>query len=144
MTACSSTGPVVSARKLNAETTMTPDHNKFLSNPGRVKHDWDLALKQIERKFERGDANPLPESMYSMLLEQIEFERLAYRDEIFHAYGSRHRRLHEQHSTEPEWPRLRAEHWNAFRAEVRARRRWLDTIEERLDEAFLKSVPSNA
>ena len=135
---------MVSARKLNAETIMTPDDNKFLSNPGRVRHDWELILKQIDRKFETGDASPLPESMFNMLLEQIEFERLAYRDEILSTYGSQHRRLHEQHSTEPEWPRLRAEHWNAFRAEVRARRRWLDTIEQRLDEAFLKSVGSNA
>ena len=117
---------------------MTPCHNKFLSNPGRVKHDWELVLKQIDRKLERRDANALPESMFNMLLEQIEFERLACRDEILYSYGSQHRRLHEQHSTEPEWPRLRAEHWTGGQGE--GGRRWLDGIEEQLELALLGTL----
>jgi hypothetical protein len=116
------------------------DHGKFLSHPGRLKHDWDLILKQIDDSFGRKHDNQLAESMYNMLLEQIEFERGAYQADLLHTFGGLHRKLHELHSEQADWELIRANHWNAYRAEVRSRMRWLDGAEERLDEAFVRAI----
>lgn len=128
------------ARKSNAEIIVDYKNNKFLLHPGRLRYDWDLILKQVEGAFERGKAVPLPESQFYVLLNQLEFEREAYRADIEHAYGTQHRQLHEQHSDEPDWELRRAEHWDAYRAEVRRRRRWLDDIEVRLEEAHMRTL----
>jgi hypothetical protein len=119
---------------------MHPDDGKFLSHPGRLKYDWDGVLKQIDESFRRKHDNTLAESMYNMLLEQIGFERGAYKADLLSIYGSKHRELHELHSKQPEWEVIRAKHWNAFRAEVRCRMRRLDDAEERLGDAFLRAI----
>jgi len=131
---------VVSARKLNAETMMRTGRQKFLTHPGRLKYDWDLVLRQVEHPPGEEHAHPLNEGMYNMLLAQIEFEREAYRTDLEYMYGQMHRDMHRKHSEQADWVFIRAEHWNQYRATVRERRRWLDEVEERLDETFVRSV----
>ena len=112
----------------------------FITRPGKPKFDWELVLKGIERQYRKPTNNKRRLSLHTSMLDQIAFERDAYRDDIRAIARDVHKEMAVIWSDDPERDLIIAKNAASWRAACRSRVAYLDAVEEKLDAALIMAL----
>jgi hypothetical protein len=128
-------------RASQSETTMTDlSDRSFITRTGKPKFDWDLVLKGIDRHYRKVTTNKRRLALHRSMLEQVDFERDAYRDDIREIARTAHIEMEVIWADDPERDLIIAKNAASWRAECRSRMAWLGDVEEKLDAALVAAI----
>jgi hypothetical protein len=112
----------------------------FITRPGKPKFDWELVLKGIDRHYRKATNNKRRLALHTSMLEQIAFERDAYRDDIREIARIAHIEMEVIWADDPERDLIIAKNAASWRAACRSRVAWLGVVEERLDASVVAAI----
>jgi hypothetical protein len=112
----------------------------FITRTGKPKFDWDLVLKGIDRHYRKATNNTRRLALHASMLEQVAFERDAYRDDIREIARTAHTEMEVIWADDPERDLIIAKNAANWRAVYRARVAWLGLVEEKLDAALVAAI----
>jgi hypothetical protein len=127
--------------RITTETDMTDlSDTSFITRPGKPKFDWELILKGIDRHYRKATNNKRRLTLHRSMLEQVEFERAAYRDDIREIARTAHIEMEVIWADDPERDFIIAKNAASWRAECRSRMAWLGDVEVKLDAALIAAI----